>query len=183
MISGFFSDLFGVLYVPDNIMAVINAKRKRERKLPIHLGEICAAPDDIRPPVDDADALLEKELTAVNTERASKNLPALNRAWASSIVRFDYGRNREGYWCARHMLRHIDEFLDVLEYVFPDFQNLLVFDNSSGHGAFAEDALLSQRASKGWGGRQPKMRDTKWVDSSGNTQLTFKVVFLRKRIR
>jgi hypothetical protein len=171
MISGFFSDLFGVLYVPDNIMAVINAKRRMERKLPIHLGEICAAPDDVRPPVDDADALLEKELTAVNTERATKNLPALSRAWGSSIIRFDYGRNREGYWCARHMLRHIDEFLDVLEHVFPDFQNLLVFDNSSGHGAFAEDALLSQRASKGWGGRQPKMRDTKWVDSSGNIHL------------
>lgn len=71
MISGFFSDLFGVLYVPDNVMAVINAKRKRERKLPIHLGEICPAPDDVRPPVDDADALLEKELTTLNTYGAS----------------------------------------------------------------------------------------------------------------
>ncbi len=63
MISVFFSDLFGVVYIPDNIMAVINAKRRRGRKLPIHHGEICAGPDDVRPPVDDADALLTKERT------------------------------------------------------------------------------------------------------------------------
>jgi hypothetical protein len=69
------------------------------------------------------------------------------------------------------MLRHIDEFSDVLEHFFPDFQNLLVFDNSSGHGAFTEDTLLSQRTSKGWGGRQPKVRDTKWVDMSGKIHL------------
>jgi hypothetical protein len=41
------------------------------------------------------------------------------------------------------MLQHVDEFMDVLEVVMPDCKHLFVFDNSSGHGAFAEDALTT----------------------------------------
>jgi hypothetical protein len=74
------------------------------------------------------------------------------------------------------MLQHVDEFMDILEVVMPDCKHLFVFDNSSGHGAFAEDALLAQRISKGWGGKQPLMRDTQWVDSEGTIHLQ-KMVF------
>ena len=59
----------------------------------------------------------------------------------------------------------------------PDCKHLFVFDNSNGHGAFAEDALLAQRISKGWGGKQPLMRDTQWVDSEGTMHLQ-KMVFV-----
>jgi hypothetical protein len=64
-----------------------------------------------------------------------------------------------------------------LEVVMPDCKHLFVFDNSNGHGAFAEDALLAQRISKGWGGKQPLMRDTQWVDSEGTMHLQ-KMVFV-----
>jgi len=56
------------------------------------------------------------------------------------------------------MVEHLEEFIDILEHVAPAFQYLFVFDNSSGHGAHAADALVASKMSKGWGGGQPKMR-------------------------
>ena len=69
------------------------------------------------------------------------------------------------------MPEHTDEFIDMLEVCFPDVKNLFIFDNSSGHGAFSDGALLAQRMSKGWGGKQPKMHPTCWTDSGGNLHL------------
>ena len=75
-----------------------------------------------------------------------------------SLVKFDHGRNREGHWRAHHVVEHLEEFIDILEHVAPAFQHLFIFDNSSGHGAFAPDALVASKMSKGWGGKQPLMR-------------------------
>jgi hypothetical protein len=94
----------------------------------------------------------DKEMQWLNAERASLGLPAIDSTWLSSLVKFDYGRNREGRWRAHHVVGHLEEFIDVLERVAPAFQHLFVFDNSSGHGTHAADALVASKMPKEWGG-------------------------------
>ena len=166
MVSSFISDLFGMLWVDEKDMKKVNANRARKNKLPISFGVVCSLEGENLDP--DYSTHLDLELSMLNAERASRGEEPLNSNWGSSSVRFDYGKNREGCWKAAHMIEHADEFLDILEVCFPDVQHLFIFDNSSGHGAFADDALLAQRMSKGWGGKQPKMHSTCWTDSEGN---------------
>ncbi len=111
--------------------------------------------------------VVAKELADLNTERPAAGVWPLTAACGSSLVKWDYGKNREGYWRAAHILQHLDEYLDILETVCPGHQHLFIFDNSSRHDAFAEDALVANRMNKGWGGKQPHMRATEWMDSSG----------------
>ena len=166
MASSFIFDLFGMLWVDEKDMKKVNANRARQNKLPISFGVICSLEGENLDP--DYSTHLDLELSMLNAERASRGEEPLNSNWGSSSVRFDYGKNREGCWKAAHMIEHTDEFLDMLEVCFPDVKHLFIFDNSSGHGAFADDALLAQRMSKGWGGKQPKMHSTCWTDSERN---------------
>ena len=55
--------------------------------------------------------------------------------------------------------------------MFPNHEHLFVFDNSSNHGLFSEDALVANRANKGWGGKQPRMRSTHWRDEDGEIRV------------
>jgi hypothetical protein len=55
----------------------------------------------------------------------------------------------------------------IFEVKCPEHDPIVVFDNSSGHGAYADDALQAQKMSCGWGGKQARMRDTSWVDLKG----------------
>jgi len=165
MHSTFFSDICGMLWVHEDNMAIVNERRQAKGKPPIVFGIICPDLNDPKTALDEGQLLMELQL--LNVERTAMGLPTINANWACSAVRFDYGKNRQGYWKALHMLQHVEEFMDILEVVMPDCKHLFVFDNSSGHGAFADNALLAQRVSKGWGGKQPKLREAEWSDSSG----------------
>ena len=156
-------------------MAIVNKRREAKGKPAIKFGIICPDPTDPKSALNEAQLLVE--LTLLNEERAAMGSPAMHANWACSAVRFDCGKNRQGHWKALHVLQHVDEFMDVLEVVMPDCKHLFIFDNSSGHGAFAEDALLAQKMSKGWGGKQPLTWDTERVDSEGTTHEQ-KVVFV-----
>ena len=42
------------------------------------------------------------------------------------------------------------------------YRHIWCLDHSCGHTAFADDALIANKMSKGPGCKQPKMRDTVW---------------------
>jgi len=158
-----------VLWVSPDDMNKVNQNRARDDKAPVSFGVICSLEGENL----DADysAHLDLELEMLNAERKSLGKESITSEWGSSAVRFDYGKNREGHWKAAHMIEHTEEFMGMLDVCFPDCQHMFVFDNSSGHGAFADNALLAQKMSKGWGGRQPKMHSTTWTDSQGNLRV------------
>ena len=62
------------------------------------------------------------------------------------------------------MIEHCTEVMDGLDVKFGTdrFQYLFLFDHSANHEAFAPDALRSNVVSKGWGGKQAKMRATEF---------------------
>ncbi|CAG8476073.1 11974_t:CDS:2 [Racocetra fulgida] len=56
--------------------------------------------------------------------------------------------------------------IDILEIAIPDTMLVFGFDNSSSHRAFAEDALVASRMNVGFGGKQSKMRPSRFSDST-----------------
>lgn len=73
---------------------------------------------------------------------------------------FDVGINEEGYWCHDHMaLQNKDEF-DVLSYLYPNYNFVLLVDQSTGHRKRSTDALHAPIMCVKWGGNQPPMHAT-----------------------
>jgi hypothetical protein len=71
---------------------------------------------------------------------------------------FRYGQAHDGHWTHRHMKIQIEDLIDVLKVVFPSYNFLLLFDQSSGHTKKREDGLNTFNVNREHGGRVPDMR-------------------------
>ena len=96
--------------------------------------------------------------------------------WKSSRFLLKYGSGSEGYWNSEKFLIQVKQALNIAEIKYPVSSHSIVFlfDQSSGHTAYAEDALNVNRMNVNPGGSQPKMHETTWngkvqrmVDSKG----------------
>eukprot|EP00733_Pompholyxophrys_punicea_P001221 Pompholyxophrys_punicea_v1_NODE_557_length_1654_cov_6.640195.p1 type:complete len:230 gc:universal NODE_557_length_1654_cov_6.640195:366-1055(+) len=118
-------------------------------------------------------------LRVSEAERIKYNLKS-----ASARVIFEYGKNREGYWGNAHLREQMKNTIALHNVVFPNAQALFVFDNSSGHLAYAPDALVAERMNVNPGGQQPKMRATMWkgmpqeIGQKGLRQVIFEIFCL-----
>ncbi|RPA97060.1 hypothetical protein L873DRAFT_1644646, partial [Choiromyces venosus 120613-1] len=60
-----------------------------------------------------------------------------------------------GYWEGGHLVKQVTELaIPIAQAVYPGYQFLFLFNNSSNHGAFVQDALLAQNMNLGPGGKQ-----------------------------
>lgn len=75
-----------------------------------------------------------------------------------------YGASGDGYWNNDKFLKQVKKAVDIAEAKYPGDKYTLVwlFDQSSGHCAFRDDALNVNKMNVKPGGTQPKMRDTTW---------------------
>ena len=76
-----------------------------------------------------------------------------------------YGAEKEGYWNSDQFMANIKDAVSITEFKYPPEKNTLVFifDQSSCHKAFTENALNASRMNVRPGGKQPCMRDTVWA--------------------
>ena len=80
---------------------------------------------------------------------------------ACEIINYGNGKDDDGYWTAEKMIAQVKEkAIPLFEKRFPGKKGIFAFDNSSGHAAFAVDALVASRMNLNPGGAQPKMHDT-----------------------
>jgi hypothetical protein len=73
---------------------------------------------------------------------------------------FEYGANKNGYWNYQWMVLQLEDCIDVLQALYPQFDYLFMFDHSCGHDKKRPNGLNAPNLRKGFGGSQPKMRDT-----------------------
>ena len=89
-----------------------------------------------------------------------------------------YGANQEGYWNSDKFICQVDVALRISKIKYPaeDYNVVWLFDQSSGHCAYSDDALNVKKMNAGPAGKQPQMRDTtnpltgmvqKMVDDNG----------------
>jgi hypothetical protein len=77
------------------------------------------------------------------------------------VYYFNYGAQEEGYWCYNMMVLQLEDVIDCLTILHPEFDYLFLFDHSCGHDHQREDGLNAGRMLKLFGGKQPRMRATK----------------------
>ena len=108
--------------------------------------------------VTEFDGLLQ--LSIEEYRKAAESDPAI-RMCAREIVKF--GSGSEGYWNAR-FLKQMEMVIKIADLKYPSdkYSKIWLFDQSSGHCAFREDALNINRVNVGSGGAQARMRDTIW---------------------
>ncbi|KZV96441.1 hypothetical protein EXIGLDRAFT_609191, partial [Exidia glandulosa HHB12029] len=71
------------------------------------------------------------------------------------------GKNHDGWWDVKQLSLQIIDTIAIFEYLHPEDQAVFVFDQSTAHAAFADDALVASRMQVGSGPNQPKMHDTR----------------------
>ena len=72
----------------------------------------------------------------------------------------EYGSGKDGYWTYRHMVIQIENCIDCLSHLYPQFDYTFELDHSSGHNSERPDGLSTTAINLGWGGKQRKMRDS-----------------------
>lgn len=84
--------------------------------------------------------------------------------WKEARCFLKIGAEYEGYWDSGKFLKQVDHSITIAELKYPKETHSLVFlfDQSSGHTAFADNALNVNRMNVKPGGAQPAMRDTIW---------------------
>ena len=77
----------------------------------------------------------------------------------------EYGAEREGYWTGNKFMKNVEDAARIAEFKYPNDKYTVawLFDHSSCHRAFADDALNPKKMNVRPGGRQPRMRDTTWA--------------------
>lgn len=95
------------------------------------------------------------------------------KAWTSRKL-FKAGEGRDGWWTHKDMVKQLEEdVLGLFESLHPNCTAVFLFDNSSNHGAYADDALVAGRMTlkeKPWPLEEKyQFRDTKVTLSNGQT--------------
>lgn len=88
--------------------------------------------------------------------------PRLKQYARTSI---EYGENRDGYWTSERFLEQLKYCVEIAECKYPceqGYKVVWIFDHSSCHGAYADDALLASRMNAKPGGKQALLHDTVW---------------------
>ena len=98
-------------------------------------------------------------LTDVEYEQGKQTYPDLQQQ-ARKLLK--YGAEFEGYWNSNKFLEQVEAAIKIAKVKYPcdQFNVFWFFDHSSGHTAFAEDALNANRMNVNPGGKQPLMHDT-----------------------
>ena len=73
---------------------------------------------------------------------------------------FNVGINKDGYWNNSHMKIQLEDVCDCLSVIFPSFEFVFLFDQSSGHIKKRNDGLVASRLNVSYGGGSPSMHDT-----------------------
>jgi hypothetical protein len=74
------------------------------------------------------------------------------------VIEFEYGANNDGYWAYEHMVLQLEDCIDVLHCLYPQYDLLFMFDHSCGHDRQREDGLNVENMSRNYWGKQSKLR-------------------------
>ena len=76
----------------------------------------------------------------------------------------EYRAEKQGYWTGEKFMENIKDAVRIAKFKHANNKHTVVFifDQSSCHRAFSEDALNSVRMNVMPGGKQPAMHDTEW---------------------
>ena len=108
--------------------------------------------------------------TYINTQAAMEILKSTDKPilTESPLIKYLYiGANNEGYWNSYHMSLQLEDVVDCIQVLYPNFDVVFLFDHSQGHARKRNGALNSLHMSKRFGGAQAIIRDTTILQQEG----------------
>jgi hypothetical protein len=144
----------------DGLSLMLSAFQSRETGFGVHISR--AQLDEINDTrrghiYVDVDATIAVHGQAVKKEL--KELPF--------VVSFELGANNEGYWTYNHMSIKFKDCVDCIRVLYPQFEFVFLFDHSQGHAKKLTNTLDAYSMNRGYGGAQPRMRDSKIKEHDG----------------
>jgi hypothetical protein len=83
------------------------------------------------------------------------------------VFEFEYGASDKGYWAYEHMVLQLEDCVDCLTVLFPDYEFLFLLDLSCVHDRQWEDSLNMGNMNMSCSGNKPKMQETKIEQERG----------------
>ena len=102
--------------------------------------------------------LWEKIPQWVSSKRKKRNKWQKDLPSSPFIIKFEYGAANKGYWSYDHMVLQLDDCVECLKCLHPEFDYLFIFDHSCGHDRQREDNLNVENMSKAFGSKQSNLQ-------------------------
>ena len=83
------------------------------------------------------------------------------------VINFEYGNQAEGYWNYDSMVIQFEDCVDCMKVLYPHYDFVFMFDHSCGHDKKRPDGLNVNGMTKGYGGKQAKMKKSLMVQEEG----------------
>ena len=75
------------------------------------------------------------------------------------VCELGYGNSNDGYWKDKDMIEQLEDCVDVLKCIYPQFDFIFLFEHSNGHNCLQPNSLSIHKINIQHAGNQPKMRD------------------------
>jgi hypothetical protein len=85
---------------------------------------------------------------AMDTRKTEYNEPLTTSPF---FWEFEYEQNADSYWTYQHMVLQLEDCVDILNVLYPQYDFLFLFDHCSGHDRQREDGLNEKKMSKSFG--------------------------------
>ena len=80
---------------------------------------------------------------------------------------FEPGLNEEGFWTYQYTVMQLEDCIDCVRVLLPEFDHVFLFDSLSSHQKKREQGLDASAMNNGYGGAQPQMWDTTIESTEG----------------
>ncbi|KAG1802914.1 uncharacterized protein HD556DRAFT_1304152 [Suillus plorans] len=140
-----------VLYRQDHFLPMM---KKHEPRFIRYIGDV-----EKELEVQPANYVEQRLILVEHDEMTAQANDLSSKSWEASQT-LEYGKNYEGYWTGEHFVKQLTKkIILAFERVHgAGHQALFLIDNSQGHSAYSEDALLTSHMNVKPGGKQACMR-------------------------
>ena len=84
-----------------------------------------------------------------------------------AIEIFEFGNNNQGYWTGADLLKQVkNKVLPIAQAYYSGYSLLFLFNNTTSHSVYGQDALQVKNMGKGPGGKQTFLKDG-WFEEGG----------------
>ena len=78
---------------------------------------------------------------------------------------FEFGKNNQGFWTRADLLKQVkNKALPIAQALYPGYSLFFLFDNSTSHSVYGQDALQAKNMGKGPGGKQAFLRNVSFEE-------------------
>ena len=94
-------------------------------------------------------------LVSLSEEKQIKVMEKTGLTILEAVKLFEYGKNNKGYWDRAKLHNQVvSKALPIAKTLYPSYSLLFLFDNTTSHSVYVNNALRTKRMNKSFDGKQ-----------------------------